>query len=145
MSTCGTQEGAYIWCNTTDNTGIVFAGVVWVFFLFAIYFLVDVVYLVSEDYKNGFIISVLIFMALWSHTMTMMSDPGSVPSNAHPVASDKSTQIAMCGRCDGYKPYKSHHGDYWLIFLWLTCVILFYRSRFKPLHLADGSLLSMDK
>lgn len=107
----GTSEGARIWCNTTDNTGILFASIVWIAILFAASVLI-VVYLQGElEVVNFAFIMALIGLALWAHLKTMTSDPGAVPCNAHPTEKDTASgvQISMCGRCDGYKPPMSHH------------------------------------
>ena len=64
---------------------------------------------------NVTIILILVFMALLSHFRTMCGDPGAVPYNAYPLErhENERTQalgsIAMCGRCDAYKPPGSHH------------------------------------
>lgn len=107
----GTHEGHRLWCNSVDSTGIIFASIVWVFMLYAWTTLIYV-YAVGEfDLTNFAVISTLIFMALWAHLKTMLSDPGAVPSNAHPTTKDMASglTISMCGRCDGYKPPMSHH------------------------------------
>ncbi len=111
MTICGTDESSWIWCNVSDSTGIVFASIVWLFFIFAVYVVVDISLDGYVDLTNGLIISFLMLMSMWSHLKTMLSDPGSVPANAHPLKTkNKSMSIAMCGRCDGFKPIKSHHG-----------------------------------
>jgi hypothetical protein len=107
----GTHEGHRLWCNSADSTGLFFATVVWISMLYALA-TVAVVYATGQfDLTNFSVIVTLIFLALWSHLKTMMSDPGAVPSNAHPTAKDMSSgmTISMCGRCDGYKPPMSHH------------------------------------
>lgn len=112
---CGTSEGSFIWCNSTDNTGMIFAGIVWVNILFAAVVCILVLLEGEMALYNGIIILVLVFLALWAHLKTMLGDPGAVPSNAYPVQSQDTERttmsIAMCGRCDGFKPPGSHHGD----------------------------------
>eukprot|EP01035_Chromulina_nebulosa_P020590 gene20590-26698_t len=41
----------------------------------------------------------------------MFGDPGTVPANAHPIASDimPGSSVSVCGRCDAYKPPGAHH------------------------------------
>lgn len=111
---CGTAEGSYIWCNSTDNTGMLFAGIVWLNILFAA--AVCLVVLIEGEMQtyNAVVILVLVFLSLWAHLKTMLGDPGAVPSNAYPLqaadAERSNMNIAMCGRCDGFKPPGSHHG-----------------------------------
>jgi len=107
----GTHEGHRIWCNSTDSTGVIFATIVWAAMLYALVTVVYVYVMGEFDLPNFAVILVLIFLAMWSHLKTMMSDPGAVPSNAHPTRKELSSgaTISMCGRCDGYKPYMSHH------------------------------------
>lgn len=107
----GTHEGHRIWCNSNDSTGVIFATIVWICMLYALVTLIYVYSVGELDLTNFAIILILIFLSLWSHLKTMLSDPGAVPSNAHPAAKDLASgvTISMCGRCDGYKPPMSHH------------------------------------
>jgi hypothetical protein len=110
---CGTTEGSYIWCNSTDNTGIIFAGIVWAAILFAAGVCIAILIEREITVYNAAIILVLIFLSLWAHLKTMLGDPGAVPINAYPLqlGDERSNMnISMCGRCDGYKPPRSHHG-----------------------------------
>lgn len=106
---CGTSENAWIWCSH-DCTGIVFASVVWSIFIFMLYVIIDTIVFDYMETTNAVIILILLFMAMWSHLKTMLSDPGVVPCNAHPPLSNVDKTPEICGRCDGYKPLKSHHG-----------------------------------
>jgi hypothetical protein len=111
---CGTQEGQHtVWCNSTDNTGIMFATIVWVTILYAAAVCILVFVQGQMEIYNTIIILVLISLSLWAHLKTMLGDPGAVPSNAFPLPvgeNERSTMnVAMCGRCDGYKPPGSHH------------------------------------
>jgi len=106
---CGTKENSYVWCGSSDNTGLILVAIVWIMFLFTLYVVIELLINSNLGNVNGTVILTLILFALWSHLKTMLTDPGAIPSNAHPVAADKSTAIAMCGRCDGYKADKSHH------------------------------------
>ena len=110
---CGTHEGHVIWCNTADNTGLLFATIVWVVILFAASVCL-LVYIEGEmPVWSTVIILVLVVMSLWAHLKTMLGDAGAVPSNAYPLPANENERsamnIAMCGRCDGYKPPGSHH------------------------------------
>ena len=110
---CGTHEGHVIWCNTADNTGLLFATIVWVVILFAASVCL-LVYIEGEmPVWSTVIILVLVVMSLWAHLKTMLGDAGAVPSNAYPLPVNENERsamnIAMCGRCDGYKPPGSHH------------------------------------
>jgi hypothetical protein len=111
---CGTDEGSVIWCNSTDSTGIIFAAIVWLCILFAAAVCLVVVIEGDMAIYEAAIILTLIFLALWAHLKTMLGDPGAVPVNAYPLQSSSTERsnmnIAMCGRCDGYKPPSSHHG-----------------------------------
>ena len=113
--TCGTSEGSYIWCNSTDGTGILFAAVVWVNILFAGAVCIVVVVEGEMAMYNAIVILVLVVLYLWAHAKTMLGDPGAVPSNAYPLLQAETERsrmnVAMCGRCDGYKPPGSHHGN----------------------------------
>jgi hypothetical protein len=110
---CGTSDSSYIWCNSTDNTGIIFAAIVWGAILFAGGVCIAILIEKEITVYNAAIILSLIFLSLWAHLKTMLGDPGAVPMNACPLqlGDERSTMnISMCGRCDGYKPPRSHHG-----------------------------------
>jgi len=106
---CGTQDDSTIWCNSTDFTGLSFS----LFVLTGIAFctIVVIVINISNDMAlyDAVIIFTLIFMALWSHLRTMLGDPGSVPSNAHPLLENVEVSQIVCGRCECYKRPMSHH------------------------------------
>ena len=51
--------------------------------------------------------SALAVLGLWAHARTMCSDPGAVPADARPLGDDG--EETLCGRCDGFKPPRSHH------------------------------------
>ena len=112
----GTSEGSYIWLNTTDSTGILFAAIVWANILFAAAVCVVVVLKGEMATYNAIIILVLVVLSLTAHLKTMLGDPGAVPSNAYPIMQGNSERnnmhISMCGRCDGFKPPGSHHGNF---------------------------------
>ena len=109
---CGTHPNASCWCNSSDCNGLIFATVVWVFILFAAAVTLVVVIDTELELYNGIVILFLIFMALWSHLKTTLSDPGVVPPNAHPLphtGNGHPAPLTMCGRCDGYRPPGCHH------------------------------------
>jgi len=106
---CGTEETSMIWYNYMDTAGLVCSIFVWVTMLFAwscsLYFYTSGYFNLAEEIITSFLLT----MSLWSHGMVMLSDPGSVPKNAQPYAKNRSAPYTMCGRCDAYKPPKSHH------------------------------------
>ena len=55
---------------------------------------------------HAVILSLLLFMALWSHVKTMTTDPGAIPSDAQPFQHEveAGATVTMCGRCNCYKP-----------------------------------------
>lgn len=107
---CGTSDNALIWCSH-DTTGIIFSFFVWLVFIFMTSVMIDIITNNYIDATNATIILFLLFMAMWSHLKTMFTDPGVVPCNAHPPLSNADKSPEICGRCDGYKPLKSHHGE----------------------------------
>lgn len=106
----GTREESLIWFNTSDTTGLVCSTLVWSAFLYAwgcsIYFYTLGVFNVAEE----IIVTILFFLAAWAHIKVVFSDPGAVPKNAQPCDRDRNAPYIMCGRCDGFKPPKTHHG-----------------------------------
>jgi hypothetical protein len=107
----GTTQGAWIWLNSTDMIGIIFAAIVWAAVGYAV--AVWVVLYTSGDLTFGYFFPMCIFvpLALWCHLAVMMGDPGSVPWNAHPIEMDKKSgqKLQICGHCDSYKPPLAHH------------------------------------
>ena len=114
----GTHEGVYIWMNSTDATGILFSSIVWLSIIFALIACALVFAEGEMEIYHGAVIFSLIFLTLWAHLKTMFGDPGAVPSNAFPIRENNdersSMHIAMCGRCDGFKPPGSHHGKWFV-------------------------------
>lgn len=52
------------------------------------------------------------FLALASHSRTMLTDPGAVPMEYQPntlLAKDAGSNLAICSRCNGFKPPRAHH------------------------------------
>jgi len=108
---CGTHEGARYWCNKRDNPGAVMASMLWVLTLYA-----DVVVTVVAVDGGWSIANVPIYilfscLALISQLKTMFTNPGAVPRHAQPLirASESGIPETICGRCDAYKPPRSHH------------------------------------
>ena len=90
-----------------------FASIVWVSVLYTAAVCI-LVYVEGEmPVWAAAVILTLVALAMWAHLKTMLGDPGAVPSNAYPLAAEQNERstmnIAMCGRCDGYKPPGSHH------------------------------------
>eukprot|EP01041_Mallomonas_annulata_P007639 gene7639-15636_t len=110
-SCCGTNEGSLIWWNSANKFSIVLSAAVWFTILYSAS--VTIIIILEGEYTlaNGTAIIFLCFMALLSHLMTMCVDPGSVPMNAHPLPKDvrAGIPISMCGTCDAFKPFGSHH------------------------------------
>lgn len=110
---CSPHPNATCWCNSADCNGLIFATVVWIFILYAATVTLVVVIDTELELYNGVVILFLIFMALWSHLKTALSDPGVVPPNAHPLphnaANGQPAPLTMCGRCDGFRPPGCHH------------------------------------
>ena len=47
-----------------------------------------------------------------SHARTMLTDPGAVPLEYQPnnlLANEAGSKMAMCSRCNGFKPPRAHH------------------------------------
>jgi len=105
----GTFEGFSCWCNASDATGLICSTFVLVFLVYVISVVLYGVYLTEIGLDNGIPLLILGFLAIWSHLKTMLSDPGAVPRNAHPIPEDIGTSVSVCGRCDAYKPPGSHH------------------------------------
>ena len=108
---CGTHEGARYWCNKRDNPGAVMASMLWVLTLYA-----DVVVTVVAVDGGWSIAHVPIYiffscLALIAQLKTMFTNPGAVPRHAQPLirASESGIPETICGRCDAYKPPRSHH------------------------------------
>ena len=52
------------------------------------------------------------FLAMGSHARTMLTDPGAVPIEYQPntlLANEQGNSLAMCSRCNGFKPPRAHH------------------------------------
>uniref|UniRef100_A0A7S2WS54 Palmitoyltransferase n=1 Tax=Rhizochromulina marina TaxID=1034831 RepID=A0A7S2WS54_9STRA len=107
----GTQEGSTVWLNYRDPPGLVMASISWILIIFSAF---AVNFLVLEfDYSLAWIViyDICTFLCLVAHLKTMMADPGAVPKRARPLASARNAGIpeTICGRCDAYKPPRSHH------------------------------------
>lgn len=64
-------------------------------------------------WKRTLCIVVIEFLGIfsqWSHLQCMFTDPGSVPSDAIPLANaTEEEKINMCVKCDHFKPIRAHH------------------------------------
>ena len=52
------------------------------------------------------------FLAMFSHARAMTTDPGAVPLEYQPdtlLGAESGNKMAMCSRCNGYKPPRAHH------------------------------------
>ena len=59
---------------------------------------------------NGLIITFLTFMTLLCHLKVAITDPGAVPKSAMSIVlPSKDSPQSICGKCDSYKPPRSHH------------------------------------
>lgn len=110
-SICGTHEGARQWCNNRDNPGTVMSSILWVLTLYSD---IVVIYMCAAGQWAVFNAPLYLFlsiMALTCHVKTMLTNPGAVPRHAQPLirASESGIPETICGRCDAYKPPRSHH------------------------------------
>lgn len=110
-SICGTHEGARYWCNNRDQPGHIMSSILWGLTLYSD---VVVVYIGIEGpwaILNVPIYLMLSVLALTCHLKTMTTNPGAVPRHAQPLirASESGIPETICGRCDAYKPPRSHH------------------------------------
>ncbi|RHY29376.1 hypothetical protein DYB32_005196 [Aphanomyces invadans] len=115
---CGTSFRAKVWCNW-DACGIVCAVISWFLVLYAEYVVVGVV--IYPWMGLGFfgllhicLFTTVCFLALVSHGKAMLTDPGSVPEDAIPVALKHATKLEeqrfrTCRRCKIFKPARAHH------------------------------------
>lgn len=52
----------------------------------------------------------LCVLSEWSHAMCVLTDPGSVPHDAIPLASaTEEEKLRVCLKCGHYKPPRAHH------------------------------------
>ncbi|KAG9413899.1 hypothetical protein AC1031_013110 [Aphanomyces cochlioides] len=120
---CGTGFRAKVWCNW-DGCGIVCAAISWFLILYAEYVVVGVIiYPWMGPGPQGLfhmcVFTTACFLALVSHGKAMMTDPGSVPEDAIPVALKHATKEDLhrleeqryrtCRRCKIFKPARAHH------------------------------------
>lgn len=110
--TCGTGENDGIWTNYGDKVGTVMSSMVWALFMYGV---VTVSFLAQNNGIKphiAMVFTTICFLALASHSKTMLTDPGSIPQEAVPLASlfqKGVTTHAMCSHCQTYKPPHSHH------------------------------------
>jgi len=105
------------WCHHSDPCGLCCVVFTYMLLCFADY-VVDHALLYpwlgdTASYQllklSFFAISVL---AMVSHCRTMLTDPGAVPLEYQPntlLANEAANKMAMCSRCNGFKPPRAHH------------------------------------
>jgi len=126
---CGTGFGARYWFSM-DCCGWVCASLTWFFLIYAsyvVYFVILVPWkgdpfsftsppnLFGWFHFIGFFGSV--FLAMWSHLKTMLTDPGAVPLTAVPLdyyneppySGRYQEHHEICKQCDAFKPKTAHH------------------------------------
>lgn len=87
------------------------ATIAWVVFLYSDGALCFVILQFGWNVSLLLIYNLLVVLALTAHLKTMLSDPGSVPQCARPLPASRDAGMpeTICGRCDAYKPPRSHH------------------------------------
>lgn len=103
------EEIDIIWF-VPSYAGILSVILVWVVFIFALVISTIVTREGIILIVHGYIISGLVFLALWSHLKTMLTNPGTIPANAQPASDDSHRGRIRCGKCKCYKPPQAHHG-----------------------------------
>lgn len=97
-----------ITCN--DPCGIVCAGVGYCVIGYAVWavntHIVNPVDRSMVDYIHVFLFNGIAIMAVWSHVVAMMSDPGYVPKT---FRADPALNMRECKRCHNSKPPTTHH------------------------------------
>lgn len=100
-----------IWFNSNNIMGICCSGVCITFIIYAK--VITVLLILNQNWTSyyGAVIFASLFMALWSHVMTMISDPGVIPYGARPlnITLALGFPLTMCIKCNTYKPILSHH------------------------------------
>ena len=110
--TCGTGERDGIWTNYGDRVGSVMSSMVFVLMTYSI---VTISFLAQHNdipSHIAMIYTTICSLAMASHAKTMLTDPGSIPQEAVPLATlfkKGVTTHAMCSHCQTYKPPNSHH------------------------------------
>ena len=125
---CGTNEGARFWLNV-DICGLICGSLTWFLLFYGSYattFFIVFPWMNSSlsAYFHIFVFNCLVLMAIYSHIMTMMTNPGAVPKSALPLLDDQQEndheenkkQInglekfkKLCKRCRHFKPIRAHH------------------------------------
>uniref|UniRef100_A0A7S2D268 Palmitoyltransferase n=1 Tax=Florenciella parvula TaxID=236787 RepID=A0A7S2D268_9STRA len=110
-ATFGTAEDDLHWLNVKDTPGFVMASIAWLLVFYCDFVVTYMCLYYSWSYALIIVYNVLVVLSLWSHLKTMLTDPGAVPRAARPLASARDAGIpeTICGRCDAYKPPRSHH------------------------------------
>lgn len=92
---------------------LIMASITWLLILYSCAGVLWVLYGMTTLYfiLFGILYCLLTALCLWAHVKTMLTDPGAVPRSARPLPSARDAGIpeTICGRCDAYKPPRSHH------------------------------------
>lgn len=107
MPRCGTGDHDRMWCNANPDaeTKVNMFGA----YLLTFYADAAVIYFCFGAklwyWVNGVVFLCTSFMALWAHTKTMITDPGTVPNNVIPPPDGD----GYCVKCDRFKPRAAYH------------------------------------
>ena len=104
------------WCVHNDPCGICCVGVTYFLLCYADYVVVFVLLqpwlgLTANCYMIALSFLIISFLAMSSHSRTMLTDPGAVPVEFQPshLMANEGGSLPMCSRCNGYKPMRAHH------------------------------------
>ena len=111
--TFGTSEYDGVWINCTDQVGNIMSMMVWVLIIYSIV----TISLLSQQTQTisrpvAIIYTTICCLSLSCHAKTMVTDPGSIPTQAIPrpeLFQQGITTHAMCSHCQTYKPPNAHH------------------------------------
>lgn len=110
--TFGTNQQDGIWMNNSDQVGTIMSSMVWVLMIYSVITISLLAQHKSLANHIAMIYGTICALALASHAKTQLTDPGSIPQEAVPLASlfkQGITTHAMCSHCQTYKPPDSHH------------------------------------
>uniref|UniRef100_A0A7S3K509 Palmitoyltransferase n=1 Tax=Aureoumbra lagunensis TaxID=44058 RepID=A0A7S3K509_9STRA len=103
-----TSPDGMFWCNSSPD-GWTIINVIGAYILTLYADLAIVMFcLVWKEwyYLHAILFLIASFLALWSHTKTMMTNPGAVPENAQPMNNNEN---GYCTKCDAFKPKSAYH------------------------------------
>lgn len=110
--TFGTSDNDGIWINHNDQVGTIMSSMVWVLMGYSMVTITLLAQTEGVSNRVAMIYCTICSLALACHAKTMFTDPGSVPTEAVPLAALFKQGImthAMCSHCQTYKPPNSHH------------------------------------